>query len=315
MTAIKPEQIRWRVGSTSKDKAKGMLLGYIDSRTAMELLDDLSPAWSDEYRIVKVGSDEGVECALTVAGVTRTDVGTPSNTEGLKGAYSDALKRAAVKHGIGRELYELPRIWVALDSFGRPTAEPAFKNGRWVLPSGAGSVFYDHEPEAPPRPTPPAASTARARLASVASEHGVTATDLERIAKEVGADKPATDSQIEQIIALIESPGLSTSEAPAPEQRDSADSLGNAAGAVNPVGPASGNGPQSPEVPVAADSEAGPSLEDVLAAAGPGAEVLPEKPDYVVKAEKMAERVAAEKAGRARKTAPDPEPLTTGLGS
>lgn len=150
MTAIKPEQIRWRIGSTSKDGKKGMLLGYIDARTAMDLLDEQDAKWSDEYREVSIDGRTGIQCALTVNGVTRTDVGVPSNTEGLKGAYSDALKRAAVKHGIGRELYELPRIWVTLDEYKRPTAEPAFVKGRWQLPQGSGSVFYDHEPTDPP---------------------------------------------------------------------------------------------------------------------------------------------------------------------
>ena len=152
MTQIKPEQIRWRVGQISKrDDHKGMLLGYIDSRTAMEFLDELDPEWSDSYRLVAIGADNGIECSLTVKGITRTDVGVPSNTEGLKGAYSDALKRAAVKHGIGRELYELPRIWVALDDYKRPLSEPAFVKGRWTLPEGTGSVFYDHEPTDTPR--------------------------------------------------------------------------------------------------------------------------------------------------------------------
>lgn len=308
MTPIKPEQIRWRVGSTSKDKSKGMLLGYIDSRTAMELLDSLDSEWRDEYRMVKIGTDEGIECALTVKGITRTDVGTPSNTEGLKGAYSDALKRAAVKHGIGRELYELPRIWVAIDNFGRPTAEPAFKNGRWVLPSGAGSVFYDHEPE-PTKPAPPPASTARSRLAEVASTHGISAADLERYAQQVGASKPATDEQIEQIIALIETPGSSVptdspaTEAPASEGTQTSEiptDGGLDADVVAPEG-------------VPPSSSGAPTLEDVLAVSG--GELVPDKPDYVKRAEAKAKELAEEKAGRSRKTAPDPEPLTTGLAS
>ena len=112
---------------------------------------------------------QGVQCALTANGVTRTDVGVPSNTEGLKGAYSDALKRAAVKHGIGRELYELPTIWVKLDEYKRPMAEPAFVKGRWVLPSGAGSVFYDHEPVS----TPEAARAPATRPARVAPQRAL----------------------------------------------------------------------------------------------------------------------------------------------
>ena len=47
------------------------------------------------------------------------DVGSPSAqfTEGdrLKAAFSDALKRAAVKFGIGRYLYHLPGEWVEYD--------------------------------------------------------------------------------------------------------------------------------------------------------------------------------------------------------
>ena len=281
--SIKPDEIDWRVGNTfDRNGAKwGMLLGYIDSRLAMEKLDLLDPQWSSRMEPVTLGAESGVRCTLTVNGVSREDVGTASNTEPLKGAFSDALKRAAVHFGIGRELYDLPHIAVecnvgANGKVKSPKALPSWNGTRWTIDGNLGWVKYDQEPPArPARPVPPAA-TARARLASVASEHGVTAADLERIAKEVGADKPATDAQIEQIIALIESPGLSTSEAPAPEQRDSADSLGNAAGAVTPVGPASGNGPQSPEVPVAADSEAGPSLEDIVQATG--GELLPPKP-------------------------------------
>jgi len=49
----------------------------------------------------------GVECTLTILGISHADVGTPSQSEELKGAYSDALKRAAVKFGIGSYLYEL----------------------------------------------------------------------------------------------------------------------------------------------------------------------------------------------------------------
>ena len=321
MTPIKPEQIRWRVGSTSKDKSKGMLLGYIDSRTAMELLDSLDSEWRDEYRMVKIGTDEGIECALTVKGITRTDVGTPSNTEGLKGAYSDALKRAAVKHGIGRELYELPRIWVAIDNFGRPTAEPAFKNGRWVLPSGAGSVFYDHEPE-PTKPAPPPASTARARLAEVASTHGISAADLERYAQQVGASKPATDEQIEQIIALIEQPAAS---APLPAPQESTPS-GDAGSATGPTPPADSSA--QPEAVAAPPSDspaaADPTIEDILAATG--GELVDDMPEHGTEAyrewfeqqpREKRQALRAAKLGPSDKpkrlTASDPEPLTANL--
>lgn len=176
MTAIKPEQIQWRVGSTYEkgDALYGILLGYIDARTAMDQLDALDAGWSDQYIPVALidGAErrEGIQCSLTVNGITRTDVGVPSNMDGLKGAYSDALKRAAVKHGIARELYDLPTIAVECDSYvGRdgkrrakkPKALPTYAEGRWTLPANLGWVRYDHEPDATPQHAARAAAATR----------------------------------------------------------------------------------------------------------------------------------------------------------
>ncbi len=51
--------------------------------------------------------------------LTKVDVGGPSDqTDGgdrIKAAFSDALKRAAVKFGIGRYLYRLPQFWCDYD--------------------------------------------------------------------------------------------------------------------------------------------------------------------------------------------------------
>lgn len=59
------------------------------------------------YIDIKYG---GIECALTVLGVTKHDVGTISLADQMKGAHSDALKRAAVKFGIGAYLYDLKNL-------------------------------------------------------------------------------------------------------------------------------------------------------------------------------------------------------------
>ena len=161
MSGIDPQDIQWRIGSTFEkgDELYGILLGYIDSRTAMAELDKLDGSWSDEYALVHLDGDNGVQCALTVNGITRVDVGVPSNTEGLKGAYSDALKRAAVKHGIGRELYDLPTIAVSCDWYvGRdgkkhakkPKALPSWNGKRWTLDRQHGWVKYDREPNDKP---------------------------------------------------------------------------------------------------------------------------------------------------------------------
>src|SRR5438132_4466159 len=153
--SIKPDEIDWRIGSTyEKDNQRwGMLLGYIDSRLAMEKLDLLDEHWSSRMEPIVLGDDVGVRCSLTVNGVTREDVGTASSTEPLKGAFSDALKRAAVHHGIGRELYDLPSIGVKVKiraggKTGAPLAIPEWRNGRWWVNPDLGWVRYEHEPKA-----------------------------------------------------------------------------------------------------------------------------------------------------------------------
>lgn len=94
---------------TRPGKGKSGALRYVDARYVMERLDEaVGPfAWTDTYR----ETDGGTICtiSLTLDGevwIPKSDVGTPSNIEGVKGRYSDAFKRAAVKWGIGRDLYE-----------------------------------------------------------------------------------------------------------------------------------------------------------------------------------------------------------------
>lgn len=45
------DQVSWRVGSTSKDKTKGMALAYIDARDVMDRLDEVCgpDGWQCRY--------------------------------------------------------------------------------------------------------------------------------------------------------------------------------------------------------------------------------------------------------------------------
>jgi hypothetical protein len=204
-TALKPDDIRWRVSNTwdKDDRKMGMLVGYIDARTAMEALDALDPDWSSRMEPIAVDGESGVRCSLTVKGVTREDVGVPSNTEPLKGAFSDALKRTAVHFGIGRELYELPRIAVECDvgQSGKvkgPKALPVFRNGRWDIDHKLGWVRYDREPEEPQpaeaqtEATPEAALTGkvslRQRVLELGEKHGIAPESLRFMAEEACAE-------------------------------------------------------------------------------------------------------------------------------
>ena len=98
-------------------------MAHIDARQVMNRLDEAVGAgqWYDAYQPSAIAG--GVECALTVMGVTKTDVGTPSDQDPVKGAYSDALKRAAVKFGVGRHLYDIPTQWLPFDGW-KITGQP-----------------------------------------------------------------------------------------------------------------------------------------------------------------------------------------------
>ena len=99
-------EIQWRPGGGGKE------LAYIDARTVMERLDDVVGAenWQDTYAETTAGR---VLCGLSIRlgneWITKSDGAGDTGVEGEKGAISDAFKRAAVKWGIGRYLYDLPK--------------------------------------------------------------------------------------------------------------------------------------------------------------------------------------------------------------
>lgn len=112
-----PKVISWRVGSTNGDKTKGIALAYIDARDVMKRLDDvMGLEWQCRYPFVGC-----CEIGIKINGewIWRANGADETNVEGVKGQYSDALKRAAVAFGVGRYLYYLPNVWVALKPQGK----------------------------------------------------------------------------------------------------------------------------------------------------------------------------------------------------
>ena len=116
------EMIEWRVGSTNKDKTKGMALAYIDARAVMDRLDTVCgpDGWQCNYSTVN-GS---AVCNLAVRmpsgdWLWKADGAGNTDFEAEKGALSDALKRAAVRWGIGRYLYDMKAPWVVIEQFGK----------------------------------------------------------------------------------------------------------------------------------------------------------------------------------------------------
>lgn len=116
------EFIDWRVGSTTGDKTKGMALAYIDARTVMDRLDTVCGPdnWQCNYT---PGCNGSIVCNLGIRTpanewVWKADGAGATDVEGEKGMLSDALKRSAVRWGVGRYLYELGSPWVALEKAG-----------------------------------------------------------------------------------------------------------------------------------------------------------------------------------------------------
>jgi hypothetical protein len=112
-------KISFKVQTKPNEKGNSLVVAYIDARDVMERLDDaVGPDWSDRYE--KAGTAKGLVCYLTIGGGTRADVGDDDNeNEAVKSAYSDAFKRAAVKFGVGRFLYDLPKMWGKAKPMGK----------------------------------------------------------------------------------------------------------------------------------------------------------------------------------------------------
>jgi hypothetical protein len=92
----------------------------------------------------------------------------PDEGDRRKAAFSDALKRAAVKFGIGRYLYRLPQIWCDYDPKKRQFVRPP------TLPASALPKVPDRaqSARAAPAASLPAASAAAPERAKKASTAG-----------------------------------------------------------------------------------------------------------------------------------------------
>ncbi len=126
---FEPGEVRFKPAVVSGTRA--LALAYVDARAIQDRLDHVLgvAGWQDEYECLPDGS---VVCRLRLhlgnEWITKMDVGGPSEQpdEGdrRKAAFSDALKRAAVKFGIGRYLYRLPAQWVDYDTQKRQFVRP-----------------------------------------------------------------------------------------------------------------------------------------------------------------------------------------------
>ncbi len=105
---VDPHLIRQRAGRRDRD-GKVHLVEYVEWHTVADILDEHAPNWVHSVKDIRpIGDIITVTVALTIDGITREGVGTGRaiSETGIKKAEHDALKRAAVKFGIARELYK-----------------------------------------------------------------------------------------------------------------------------------------------------------------------------------------------------------------
>jgi len=130
---------------------RALALHYVDARAVMDRLDDVVEPWGwhDEYTLLPSGE---VECRLSIkfgsVWITKADVGSqseqPDEGDRLKAAYSDALKRAAVKFGIGRHLYSMPQEWMDYDQQRKRIIRPQDRQATAAKPASGKNPLAEN---------------------------------------------------------------------------------------------------------------------------------------------------------------------------
>jgi len=146
--------ISWRQDGkvTPRDgKFFARFVAYIEANTVRERLDRVVPGESDltlELLPPIPGDDgDGTQCSfkarLQILGVIREDVGTGRD---YKQASTDAFKRAAVRFGVGNELYDYEQNWVEVDGDGKyakPVEDPQLAYNRRYGKAAATTAVAD----------------------------------------------------------------------------------------------------------------------------------------------------------------------------
>ncbi len=131
------EVISWKARHVSGNRAFAVC--YLQARDVMDRLDQVVGAanWQDRYADVGGGN---VVCTLALRlgegegeWIEKSDVGSGKDA---KSAYSDALKRAAVKWGVGRYLARVRGDWVDYDATKKVLLKVPALPG-WALPAAA----------------------------------------------------------------------------------------------------------------------------------------------------------------------------------
>ncbi|MBN8958025.1 MAG: hypothetical protein J0H17_15865 [Rhizobiales bacterium] len=179
-----PERVSWRVGATKDNR--GLALAYIDARDVMERLDEVCgpDGWQCRYphangkTVCEIGIQiprrhvekiDGANNTITqMEWVWKADGAGDTDVEAEKGALSDAFKRAAVRWGIGRYLYDIESVWVTIEQYGK---------SKVIAPSEMGRLAKLLGGKAPPPKPDNAALDSKALATDFMHEITLIATD------------------------------------------------------------------------------------------------------------------------------------------
>lgn len=109
--------IKLKPSNIQESSGRALALAYVDSRVYEERLDKV--IGPDNWKVVyKPLGKNSLVCSLTILGVTKEDVGEYEERDRnpWTSAKAQAFKRACSSFGLGRYLYNLPKIWEDFNS-------------------------------------------------------------------------------------------------------------------------------------------------------------------------------------------------------
>jgi hypothetical protein len=175
-----PDEVEFTMKAASRDRKRALMVAHLTARSVMDRLDDmvregLLESWTSTFEVVErsatkvQGKDESryavvARIHLELPGgkvLVKEDVG---EGETLKGAFSDALKRAAVHLGIGRYLYRLGDMWVDLPEGRDYPSEEEIRRLRAKLRGLTKQEAKQEKPQAKPQEEDKKAKELRERI-------------------------------------------------------------------------------------------------------------------------------------------------------
>ena len=125
---VDPALVKQREGWRDRN-GNVQMVDYVEWHTVADILDETAPDWAHTVKDIRqIGDHMTVTVAITIGGITREGIGTglAQSEMGIKKAEHDALKRAAVKFGIARDLYKKESDVIEREGSGTSSDDDGF---------------------------------------------------------------------------------------------------------------------------------------------------------------------------------------------